>query len=182
MPRKPTKRLVEDSLKLSIRELSKKGLMNSDLSKGNLTWPYKNPITITFLIGKQEKLKEDERCLILFYSLNRPNGYNEQVKQVIFLKAHRLCRGGIVWKLICPLCRRKGEVLYLPLGQKRFACRDCHNLTYRSCREHDKRISFYMRNLDITEAVLNGWLDWGPKQQFLAARAILKRVHKEGIL
>jgi pyruvate-formate lyase-activating enzyme len=30
--------------------------------------------------------------------------------------------------------------LYLPPGSRYFGCRHCHNLTYQSCKEHDKRV------------------------------------------
>ena len=36
-------------------------------------------------------------------------------------------------------CGRRVGKLYLPPGEDRFACRACHNLTYRSSKEHNKR-------------------------------------------
>ena len=39
----------------------------------------------------------------------------------------------------CSCGERVGK-LYLPPGETYFACRACHNLTYRSCKEHVKRI------------------------------------------
>jgi hypothetical protein len=42
---------------------------------------------------------------------------------------------------ICPLivrgipCNRRVAKLYLPPGAKYFGCRECHDLTYRSCQE-----------------------------------------------
>jgi hypothetical protein len=48
--------------------------------------------------------------------------------------------GGIRWWFSCPLskegkpCKRRVAKLYLPPGGRRFGCRGCHELTYRSCR------------------------------------------------
>lgn len=40
------------------------------------------------------------------------------------------------WWFLCPLCRRRCEFLYLPLGGDQFACRLCWNLAYRSQGRH----------------------------------------------
>lgn len=42
------------------------------------------------------------------------------------------------WWWTCPNCGRRCGVLYLPPGAVKFACRSCHNLTYRSCQESNK--------------------------------------------
>ena len=50
---------------------------------------------------------------------------------------------GIRWWFICPgkradrpaPCLQRVGKLYLPSGGKIFACRDCYDLTYQSCRE-----------------------------------------------
>lgn len=54
--------------------------------------------------------------------------------------------GGVRYWFICPLvvngeaCRRRVVKLYLPPGGRYFGCRHCFNLTYRSCKERDKRV------------------------------------------
>ena len=53
-------------------------------------------------------------------------------------------RGGTRWWLCCPLvgngevCHRRVEKLYLPPNGRYFGCRQCYNLTYRSCQESHK--------------------------------------------
>ena len=37
-------------------------------------------------------------------------------------------------------CRKRVSKLYMPRGEDRFACRECHDLTYRACKEHEKRV------------------------------------------
>ena len=60
--------------------------------------------------------------------------------------------GGFRYWFICPLvidgesCRRRVGNLYLPPGSKYFGCRHCYNLTYRSCKEHDKRVDPILKN------------------------------------
>ncbi len=35
---------------------------------------------------------------------------------------------------------------YLPPSARYFGCRHCHELTYRSAQEHDKRVDAFRRN------------------------------------
>jgi hypothetical protein len=52
--------------------------------------------------------------------------------------------GGCRWWFLCPLivndrpCGRRVAKLYL--RGKYFGCRHCHDLTYTSCQEHNKRV------------------------------------------
>jgi hypothetical protein len=60
--------------------------------------------------------------------------------------------GGLRWWFICPLslrdqpCERRVAKLYFPHGARHFGCRCCHDLTYQSVREHDKRVDALRRN------------------------------------
>lgn len=47
--------------------------------------------------------------------------------------------GGRVWWILCPECGRRVGLLYLPQGATAWACRRCHQLTYRSAQEADRR-------------------------------------------
>lgn len=53
---------------------------------------------------------------------------------------------------------RRVTKLYLARRTDRFACRTCHDLTYRSAQEHDKRVDFFRRNPDIALSVLDSHL------------------------
>jgi hypothetical protein len=48
--------------------------------------------------------------------------------------------------LICMDCGRRVGVIYLRV--KKFACRHCHDLTYRSCQESDSRFGKFLQNYD----------------------------------
>jgi len=68
--------------------------------------------------------------------------------------------GGVRYWFICPLtvnqrvCDKRVSKLYLPPGGKYFGCRICHNLTYRSCKEHDKRVDALLRDPQQAVALL----------------------------
>ena len=71
--------------------------------------------------------------------------------------------GGLRWWFLCPLRRPDGQTcgrrvgkLYLPLGQRYFGCRQCHDLTYTSCQEHDARVGRLLRHPEMLEALLAG--------------------------
>jgi len=77
---------------------------------------------------------------------------------------------------LCPLtiygvpCRRRVSKLYLPPGARYFGCRQCYNLTYRSRKQHDKKMSFY-RKLGY-EDVMKGMRGGDMR----AVREILRRI------
>jgi hypothetical protein len=60
--------------------------------------------------------------------------------------------GGLRWWFVCPLvvngrpCGRRVGKLYMPPDARYFGCRRCHDLTYRSAQEHDKRVDVLRRN------------------------------------
>jgi hypothetical protein len=59
----------------------------------------------------------------------------------ISVAATRCNYGGERWWFVCPAlggekkCGRRCRFLYSPAGAKRFACRECHDLTYESTRK-----------------------------------------------
>lgn len=46
----------------------------------------------------------------------------------------------LAWYFICPTCTRRFTKLYKPPDKPFFACRYCHELTYKSAQERDKTI------------------------------------------
>lgn len=65
----------------------------------------------------------------------------------------------------CPICGRRCAVLYQPPGAGRFACRQCHNLTYTACQESHKDERFMAvllasAGLDMSPAELDALLTW----------------------
>jgi len=89
------------------------------------------------------------------------NGQEENIDTQIRLHATRPIVGGLRWWFACPIesegrpCNRRVAKLYLPPRASYFGCRHCYELTYRSVREHDKRVDFYRKNPDDLLAALN---------------------------
>ena len=88
-------------------------------------------------------------------------GETKNVNWRLQLSATRPIFGGFRWWICCPYpsegdwCGRRVGKLYLPPGATYFGCRHCHDLTYRSVQEHDKRVDFYRENPEALLAVLN---------------------------
>jgi len=57
-------------------------------------------------------------------------------------------RGGFRRWFCCPVCGRRMFKLYRPPGSNVFACRQCHDLTYRCVQEHDKRLDWLVKAPD----------------------------------
>ena len=56
----------------------------------------------------------------------------DPVLQNVELTATPMPAGGSRWWWLCPGCRRRTEMLYLPSGVDALACRLCHGLKYSS--------------------------------------------------
>ncbi len=88
--------------------------------------------------------------------------------------------GGIRFWFLCPLvensvpCGKRVRKLYLPPGESYFACRSCYNLTYRSVKEHDKRVDA-LRRLPPGQ-LLRALHSDDPRRSFLALKASLKKL------
>jgi hypothetical protein len=61
------------------------------------------------------------------------------IKETFELTSTRQHLGGHRWWFICPGCRRRAGVLYAPAGFWR--CRVCHQITYETSCQSDRRIS-----------------------------------------
>jgi hypothetical protein len=73
----------------------------------------------------------------------------EQVKERVKLLSTRPKFGGARWYLSCPFtteedhCDNRVRILYLPPGERRFGCRECHELTYESSQQSHKYDGLY---------------------------------------
>lgn len=87
--------------------------------------------------------------------------------------------GGVRRWFICPAvkdgipCGRRVGKLYIPPNGKYFACRTCYNLTYRSCQEHDGRVSALMKNPYL---IMQKLRSKDAKNSLLALRAYFKLI------
>jgi hypothetical protein len=95
----------------------------------------------------------------LYYTLTRTQ---EHVDYKICLQTTRPYFGGFRWWFTCPLLRLRSPCnhwvskLYLTPGGRYYGCRHCYDLTYQSCQESDKRVSFLRKHPDALIAVFKG--------------------------
>lgn len=78
-------------------------------------------------------------------NLSRPSQDEMQMsldesEQRVELRPTLLRFGGVRWWFQCPECMKRCVKLYKPPDAV-FRCRQCHNLTYRSCNQSEVRIA-----------------------------------------
>lgn len=108
----------------------------------------------------------DRPWLRIHYTITKGYGKGQKVGYKVGLETTAPHFGGQCWWLICPgeSCGRRVRKLYLPPRGVYFACRHCHDLTYRSCQESDKRVSRLLRRFGnnpaaVLDAALQGKVD-----------------------
>ena len=95
----------------------------------------------------------------LCYMLTRTH---EHTDYTIRLQTTRPSLGGLRWWFTCPLlrleraCTCRVSKLYLPPGSRYYGCRYCNDLTYQSCQESDKRVSFLRKHPEALMALVEG--------------------------
>jgi hypothetical protein len=157
---------VDESRTLDLSELARDGAFAPGRS-GRVRWLRGETETasISYTVGEQA----GGLVLTLHYTLMRSG---ESVDIPVRLETTRLRFGGVRWWGRCP-CGRRVRKLYLPGGATRFACRQCHGLTYASAQEHDKRVDFLRKNPDALMAMLaNGPSSLSNTNLLLALKAV----------
>ena len=71
---------------------------------------------------------------------------DQLVSYSVELDTTRCNYGAKRYWFLCPICKKRVAKIHLPPGRKYFACRACHFLTYRSCKEHDARVDEIIKN------------------------------------
>jgi hypothetical protein len=152
--RKWSRRLrVEDCLPLDIGPISRLGALRERLD---------TPCTYQWLDSSGEVLGEigyrgtrvyaGGLAVELQYSVGPPDSPRlVPMNYIIEVTSTPRNFGGVQHWFCCPAalgnisCLRRVRVLHLPPGQRAFLCRGCHDLTYRSCQEHDKRLDVLVK-------------------------------------
>jgi hypothetical protein len=122
---------VEETLRLSITQLIRAGLLvGVGPASAQLRWGQGEPASSVSASttpddggGYGIRLRYDAEL----------EGVSHPVEETIHVTSTRLCSGGARLWFECPSCGRRASALFLPLGQRFFACRACHQLTY-GCR------------------------------------------------
>jgi hypothetical protein len=88
----------------------------------------------------------------------------------IRLQTMRPYVGAVHWWFTCPLLRLERACNYrvskphLPPGSRYYGCRHCYDLTYQSCQQSDKRVSFLRKHPKVLMALLDGLLQSAKKR------------------
>ncbi|MBI4298690.1 MAG: hypothetical protein HY666_02920 [Chloroflexi bacterium] len=142
---------VEECLSIDIPWLSRHDYF-CGFNGGGIQW--KNSLgEVTISIGIQVSLIGDlgGNYLRLQYTQTSHSGEKAALDYKVELVNTSCNYGGVRYWFICPLvvngktCSRRVAKLYLPPRGKYFGCRQCYSLTYRSCKEHDKRVDALRR-------------------------------------
>jgi len=139
---------VEESRTLDLSKLKRDGAFYPGCT-GSVRWLRGETeiSSIAYTVGQQE----GDLVLTLHYKVTRTG---EDVTIPVRLETTRPRFGGVRWWGRCACGRRVGK-LYLPDAETRFACRQCHGLTYASAQEHDKRVDALRKNPDALMAMLS---------------------------
>ena len=161
---------ADDCRNLSIFHLKRENLLIPG-QKSSGSWIWRNRSTGEKLssIGYELDLRGETPFLRLHYV--HTSGWTEEKIKVdyeILLVTTNCHFGGQRYWFICPMtvngryCGRRVGKLYLAPGNPYFACRHCHDLTYRSSQESDKVVNTLkkMDTLELLQAINRGEVDF----------------------
>ena len=133
-PSPASRRRVEAGLFLSIEALADHGLLSGDTEAPTtvLTWLGPGEIPMASATATVEiDGTPGVRVIQMQYNVE-VYGDSYSVREAIALTATGVGNGGHRWWFTCPACGCRRGVLYLPPGERYFACRHCHGLVYNS--------------------------------------------------
>jgi hypothetical protein len=143
-----SKATVEDCLSLDINKLQRNGILFPGAS-GSLTWTNTATGEQRGSVGYRIAPMCYEERLVLWISFLWRN--SEKVDRPITLEPTYPHYGGRRYWFHCPVlqkdmmpCWRRVGKLYLPSGARFFGCRQCYDLTYRSCQEAHQAARLFM--------------------------------------
>jgi len=176
---RPSKKtVVEDCLSLDANGWTHEGMLRASvLATGSWRWTYRSGKS--FSVGYTVDTTDQAGPFVrLFYSWTWPTSPEPQSADYrVRLTTTRPRFGGLRWWFVCPLvvngrpCNRRVGKLYLPPPARYFGCRPCHELTYTSCQEHDKRVDALRRNPELLGALLENLEGAPPGHLILALKA-----------
>ncbi|MEW6380820.1 MAG: hypothetical protein AB1611_14600 [bacterium] len=167
---------VEDSLSLPISWFRE----NCYLYQGGLgafEWTSEKRgkiASIFFAVNADEGLPGDSFIILAYSVTDKLTGQKEEITERIDIGSTPCHFGGVRYWFVCPSCRRRAGKLYLAPGTRHFRCRNCANLTYRSCQENDKRVNALAKNPESIKEIM----DSRGKNLLLALKATLKHLEK----
>ncbi len=174
------KEIVEDCRVLDVNRWTREGILREGVHHVG-GWKWCNAATgeETSSIGYEVDTADMALPQVrLYYTLTRTQ---EPMDYTIRLQTTRPCFGGLRWWFTCPLlrrgksCNRRVSKLYLPPGGRYYGCRHCYDLTYESCQESDKRVSFLRKHPEALMALFQGNVKDLPTSQLLLGLKAVSR-------
>ena len=179
------RKTVEECKSLDISWLNRQGYL-CGFWRGTIQWTnalgeVKSSIGIEISASREEFGVDYVR--LMYTVTNCGTGEKEDLDYKIQLDCTRCHFGGFRFWFVCPLwvngryCGRRVGKLYLPGNATYFGCRHCYNLTYRSCKEHDSRMSALAK---LPPAELEKLLrNKDPKATLFSMKALFKMLDKK---
>ena len=178
------RKTVEECMSISIKWLSQHDYF-CGYKSGGIEW--KNDLSkVTDSIGIQVSIDErniDKNYLRIYYT--QTDYFTKEKKEYDYkipVITTSCNYGGVRYWFCCPLtvngkfCGKRVGIIYLPPLGKYFGCRTCHNLTYKSSKEHDKRVDAIMKNPNLFRAYMESK---NCSKNILALKASFKLLKKE---
>jgi len=154
------KSTVEESLSLDMKNFTRDVDLTS-YSTGHTRWESS--------FGKEDRIGwkvNPYHSIRLQYTNTKISGEKKEHDYEVLIETTPCNYGGERWWFLCPVCFRRCRILYQPPSQSVFACRICHDLSYRSRQEGKNYFSM------IVDAALNlpAW-----ERQLMRTRSPRKR-------
>jgi len=175
------KSTVEECLTLNAGKLARDGVVAQSTGSGWLWWTNTATDERTASLGYSREIVDDRVVLRLRYTVTRRGDEAFDIDQAIVLQTTPSAVGGMRWWFTCPLlrrgksCNRRVSKLYLPPGGRYYGCRHCYDLTYESCQESDKRVSFLRKHPEALMALFQGNVKDLPTSQLLLGLKAVSR-------
>jgi hypothetical protein len=172
--------VVEDCRMLDVNRWTCEGILRERVQRFG-SWKWCNAATgeETSSIGYEVNTADMGFPWIrLYYTFTRTQ---EQMDYTIRFQTTRPSFSGLRWWFTCPLlrlrksCNHRVSKLYLPPGGRYYGCRRCYDLTYQSCQESDKRVSFLRKHPEALMALLDAPLQDVPTSRLLLGLKVLSR-------
>jgi len=149
-------RVVGYGRSIDTKWLKDRGHFTGHLKHVIVRWKYlsKGPDALNIFIDTR---KPGEEAIHFLYRYAK-GGHSQICEYSVKLDTTPCRLGGKRYWFRCPLCKRRCFELFLPIGEKVFACRLCHRLTYLSClNSHKKDVlpDFEADNFDIAKLTLH---------------------------
>jgi len=132
------KSTVEDSLRIDMKNFAR----DVDLTSFRTGYTYWESS-----FGQENRIGwqvNPEHSVRFIYTVTKVTGEKKSHDYEVLIETTPCNYGGVRWWFLCPICFRRCRILYQPPSQSVFACRVCHDLSYRSRQEGKNYFSMLM--------------------------------------